>query len=54
MTLDDYQKWLDGENGTVFVYSTTKENTGWRINLDTVTTICNYGSNPDFLPMNFS
>lgn len=53
ITVDDYNKWCNGEEGTVFVYSTTREGYGSRIRIDNVTTISNYGSEPDWLPMNF-
>ncbi len=50
---DDYEKWLNGEAGTIFIYSTTKENYGNRVNISAITNIVNYGSLPKFLPMNF-
>lgn len=51
--LEDYNKWYNGESGTIFVYSATKENWGNRINISTITTINNYGSEPDWLSTEF-
>lgn len=53
ITVDDYNKWCDGESGTIFVYSTTSEGYGNRIRADKITSINNYGCKPDWLPMNF-
>ena len=53
ITVDDYNKWCNGENGTIFVYSTTREGYGYRIRIDEITSIENYGSEPDWLPTNF-
>lgn len=51
--IDDYKKWCNGEEGTIFIYSTTREGFGHRIRIDKITSINNYGSKPDWLPMNF-
>ena len=50
---EDYEKWVNGETGTIFVYSTRHHGRGWRVNLAHVTHISNYGSAPSFLPTNF-
>ena len=44
ITVDDYNKWCNGENGTIFVYSTTREGYGNRIRIDKITSINNFGS----------
>ena len=51
--IEDYQRWCNGENGTMFVYSPTKENYGYRISIPQITTINYYGSTPDWLPIKF-
>lgn len=49
----DYNKWLNGELGTVFIYSTKFENRGWRVNVSSIISMSNYGCAPDHLPTNF-
>ena len=51
--VSDYQKWLNGESGTIFLYSTIRENMGRRINISSIVSITNYGSKPRWLPLNF-
>lgn len=53
ITVDDYNKWCNGENGTIFVYSTTREGYGNRVRIDKITSINNFGSEPDWLAINF-
>lgn len=52
--VSDYQKWLNGKSGTIFLYSTIRENMGRRINISSIISITNYGSTPDYLPLNFN
>lgn len=49
----DYQKWLGGCEGTIFIYSTTHEGYGNRVNISRIVTMSNHGSYPEWLPMNF-
>ena len=49
----DYQKWVNGEPGTIFIYSTHLENRGNRVNIASITHITNYGTSPKWLPGNF-
>lgn len=53
ITVDDYKKWCDGKDGTIFVYSVNKEGYGYRFNISKITSINNHGSEPDWLPLNF-
>ena len=53
ITVSDYNKWCNGDEGTLFVYSTISEGYGNRINIDKITRINNYGNKPEWLPMNF-
>lgn len=53
VTKTDYQKWVNGDTGTIFLHSTYLENRGWRLNISRITSMSNYGSAPNFLPMNF-
>lgn len=50
---EDYIKWCNGEKGTIFVYRTTQENRGYRINISKIISIRNYGNKPRWLPVNF-
>ena len=50
---EDYEKWLDGETGTIFLYSVHLQGRGWMLNLAHITSIENYGSKPSSLPLNF-
>lgn len=49
----DYSKWLNGESGTVFIYSAKRENYGWRVNTSSIISVSNYGCTPDWLPLHF-
>lgn len=49
----DYDRWLNGETGTMFIYSPVKENMGNIINIQSIAVIVNHGSEPDWLPLNF-
>jgi hypothetical protein len=49
----DYQKWLNGDNGTIFVYHSHEENRGWNLSVGAITSIVNYGTSPKWLPLNF-
>lgn len=53
VTRTDYQKWINGDNGTIFLYSTYPKDRGWRLNISQITSMNNYGSCPTYLPMNF-
>lgn len=53
MKKDEYRKWVEGEVGTVFVYRPDGEERGWRLNISTISSISNYGSEPEWLPLNF-
>lgn len=50
---EDYQKWVDGYVGTVWINSPKREGHGYRINIYNIITITNYGSAPNWLPLNF-
>lgn len=53
ITTDDYDKWCNGDDGTIFVYNIKSECSGNRIRVDKITSIKNLGSKPEWLPMNF-
>lgn len=53
ITVDDYKRWLDGEEGTIFVNSVTNKNYGITVSIANITTIDNKGSKPKWLPLNF-
>jgi hypothetical protein len=53
ISVEDYERWSNGEDGTIFVYSTTEENSGYRININSIVAINNYGSEPKYLPFDF-
>lgn len=53
ISVDDYEKWCEGDSGTVFVYSPNRKGYGYRIAMSNITSIINYGSRPDSLPINF-
>lgn len=50
---DNYQRWINGDSGTIFIHLATDPDRGWRVNINSITTINNYGSTPDWLPMSF-
>lgn len=47
----DYQRWVNGEVGTLVLYNNS--NRSYRISIDKITTMSNHGSTPDWLPVNF-
>lgn len=53
ITVDDYKRWLDGKEGTIFVNSVTNKNYGITVSIANITTIDNKGSKPKWLPLNF-
>ena len=53
ITVDDYKRWVDGKEGTIFVNSVTNKNYGITVNIANITTIDNKGSKPKWLPFNF-
>lgn len=53
ITVDDYKRWLDGKEGTIFVNSVINKNYGITVSIDNITTIDNKGSKPKWLPLNF-
>ena len=53
ITTDDYKRWLDGKEGTIFVNSVTNKNYGITVSIANITTIDNKGSKPKWLPLNF-
>lgn len=53
ITVDDYKRWLDGKEGTIFVNSVINKNYGITVNIANITTIDNKGSKPKWLPLNF-
>lgn len=53
ITTDDYKRWLDGKEGTIFVNSVINKNYGITVNIANITTIDNKGSKPKWLPLNF-
>ena len=46
ITVDDYKRWLDGKEGTIFVNSVTNKNYGITVSIANITTIDNKGSKP--------
>ena len=46
MSVNDYHKWTNGEEGTVFVYTDKKAKYGVRLNVASITSISNYGDTP--------
>ena len=53
ITTNDYKRWLDGKEGTIFVNSVINENYGITVSIANITTIDNKGSKPKWLPLNF-
>ena len=53
ITVDDYKRWLDGKEGTIFINSVTNKNYGITVSIANITTIDNKGSKPKWLPLNF-
>lgn len=53
ITVDDYKRWLDGKEGTIFVNSVTNKNYGITVSIANITTIDNKGSKPKWLLLNF-
>lgn len=53
ITTDDYKRWVDGKEGTIFVNSVTNKNYGITVSIANITTIDNKGSKPKWLPLNF-
>lgn len=53
ITTDDYKRWLDGKEGTIFVNSVINKNYGITVSIANITTIDNKGSKPKWLPLNF-
>ncbi len=53
ITVDDYKRWLDGKEGTIFVNSVINKNYGITVSIVNITTIDNKGSKPKWLPLNF-
>lgn len=51
--VEDYNKWYNGEDGTMFVYSAIREGYGYRVNISTITSIKNLGCKPDSLHLSF-
>lgn len=48
---NDYNKWVNGENGTIFVVNSHNKDRGWRLNIDSITTISVCDN--DWIPLNF-
>ena len=46
ITVDDYKRWLDGKEGTIFVNSVINKNHGITVSIANITTIDNKGSKP--------
>lgn len=53
ITVEDYGRWINGEEGTILVNSVKKKGFGIIVNISNITTINNYGSKPKWLPLNF-
>lgn len=53
MTTEDYNHWVNGDRGTVFVLEPDGSNLGFRLNINSITSIVNNGSTPDWLPLNY-
>lgn len=55
ITVEDYNKWLNGESGTLTIYSTKRSNTNNIININYIISIVDYGCEPrvDDLPKGF-
>lgn len=49
---EDYEKWENGESGTVWINNLRKENWGNRVNNNNITSIVIYDKD-DWLPLNF-
>ena len=48
LKVDEYDRWLNGDDGTIFLHSAYSENLGWYINISSITTISNRGCAPEF------
>lgn len=46
MSCEDYERWVNGDNGTVFIYTDNEAKYGYRINISSITQISNYGDTP--------
>ena len=53
VTKEDYNKWKNGESGTLWINKLLKEDYGYRINVDKITSIIIYDKENDYLPANF-
>lgn len=53
ITIEDYNKWRNGENGVVDVYNAVKDDYKDRLGIDEIKGIKSYGCEPKWLPMNF-
>ena len=53
ITVDDYKRWIDSKEGTIFVNSVINKNYGITVSIANITTIDNKGSKPKWLPLNF-
>ena len=49
---DDYDKWIDGDGGVIWITTARNKDKGYRINSSTITTIKIY-SKDDIIPINF-
>lgn len=48
---DEYEKWVNGDPGTIWIVSARNKNQGWRLNINTITKIKIYDDG--WLPLNF-
>lgn len=46
MSCQDYERWVSGDKGTVFIYTDNKARHGYRISIPSITRISNYGDTP--------
>ena len=53
ISVEDYERWVNGEKGTIYINSVRCKDCGNTLNISNITTINNYGSKPKWLPLNF-
>lgn len=53
ITVDDYNKWCNGENGVICIIDAVDIDYKTKINISQITGIKNYGCEPRWLPLNF-
>ena len=53
ISVEDYERWVNGEKGTIYINSVRYKDCGNTLNISNITTINNYSSKPKWLPLNF-